>query len=357
MPNMIYIPIDKLHEHPHNPRKNIGDVSELAESIKVKGVLQNLTVVPGSEPDNYTILIGHRRYNAAKLAGLTELPCTITEMSEEDQIATMLVENMQRSDLTLYEEAKGFQMMLDLGKSVKEVSEISGFSETTVRKRVKLAELDEEKFKQAVDRGATLFDFAKLDEIEDVSVKNYLLDKLGSPDFKNEITKAITEQKNKKQKALWVEQLSKWATQVEIAGWSCGEGYAIVDDKKICLKWVRSFSNFSYKQDTIETPSDIDSVKYYFVVCSNCEVDLYSEQDMSAEEAKAAEKAERDAKSEAKRQQFDEISKRHRQLRLDFVSSFGQFNHKSKEVWEFVTEAMIDAKASSHSYYYFAVNR
>ena len=176
MAEILYIPIDKLNPHPDNPRKEIGDVSELAESIKAKGVLQNLTVVPYVSPVHgrvmeglYTILIGHRRFAAAKLAGLKELPCVVVEMSKEDQIATMLVENMQRSDLTIYEEAKGFQMMLDLGKTVKDVSDMSGFSEATVKRRVKLAALDEKKFKKAVDRGATLFDFAKLDEIEDMA--------------------------------------------------------------------------------------------------------------------------------------------------------------------------------------------
>ena len=155
MAEIVMIPLDHLNAHPDNPRKEIGDVSELAESIKAKGILQNLTVVPYfSKVQNrvmqgmYTVLIGHRRAEAARLAGLEEVPCTIVEMSYEDQIATMLVENMQRSDLTIYEEAKGFQMMLNLGKTIQDVSAMSGFSEATVRRRVKLAELDEKKFKK-----------------------------------------------------------------------------------------------------------------------------------------------------------------------------------------------------------------
>lgn len=126
MPQIVNIAIDRLSPHADNPRKDLGDLSELAASIKASGILQNLTVVP-DEPDNsntdFTIIIGHRRYAAAKIAGLTELPCVVVEMSEREQLQTMLVENMQRSDLTVYEQAQGFQMMLNMGDSVAEIAE------------------------------------------------------------------------------------------------------------------------------------------------------------------------------------------------------------------------------------------
>ena len=143
------IPVRKLWAHPDNPRKDVGDVTELAESIKVNGVLQNLTVVPliGNisktwDGESYRVIIGHRRLAAAKLAGLEELPCAVVEMTEREQLSTMLTENMQRSDLTVYEQAQGFQMMLDMGDTVKDIAENYGFSTTTVRRRVKLLELD-----------------------------------------------------------------------------------------------------------------------------------------------------------------------------------------------------------------------
>ena len=109
MAEIKYIPVSKLWRHPDNPRKDLGDVTELAESIKVNGVLQNLTVVPliGEitkkwDGESYRVIIGHRRLAAAKIAGLTELPCIVAEMTEKEQLSTMLVENMQRSDLTFY---------------------------------------------------------------------------------------------------------------------------------------------------------------------------------------------------------------------------------------------------------------
>jgi len=154
MAEIKYIPVKKLWQHPDNPRKDLGDVSELAESIKVNGVLQNLTVVPliGEitkkwDGESYRVIIGHRRLAAAKLAGLEELPCVVVEMSEREQLSTMLTENMQRSDLTVYEQAQGFQMMLDMGDTVEDIAEKSGFSATTVRRRVKLLELDKDKLR------------------------------------------------------------------------------------------------------------------------------------------------------------------------------------------------------------------
>jgi ParB family chromosome partitioning protein len=110
------IQVEKLYPHPDNPRKVIGDVTELAESIKANGILQNLTVVPNNDDwddkSDFTVVIGHRRLAAAKQAGLTELPCAVVEMTEKEQLSTMLTENMQRSDLTVYEEAKAVSSCL-----------------------------------------------------------------------------------------------------------------------------------------------------------------------------------------------------------------------------------------------------
>ena len=96
-----------IHQHPDNPRKDLGDLTELSESIKKKGIMQNLTVVPGHWDENrahheegYTLIIGHRRFAAGKMAGVTMYPCRIVQdMSYKDQVGTMLEENMQRIDL------------------------------------------------------------------------------------------------------------------------------------------------------------------------------------------------------------------------------------------------------------------
>lgn len=195
------IPTDKLHPHPDNPRKVIGDVSELAESIKANGILQNLTVVPNNDNwDDFTVIIGHRRLAAAKQAGLTELPCAIVEMSEKEQLSTMLTENMQRSDLTVYEEAKGCQLLLDLGDTVAEIAEKTGFSESKIRRRVKLCELDEEAFKESQIRQPTLADYDRLNQIKDIKTRNKLLESIGTNNFDNLLYSAVKKQETEEEK-------------------------------------------------------------------------------------------------------------------------------------------------------------
>lgn len=196
---LMMLSVDKLYPHPDNPRKSLGDLTELSESIKAKGVMQNLTVVPRAEEDGtYTIIIGHRRHAAAKKAGLKELPCVIVEMSEQEQVATMLLENIQRSDLTAYEQAKGFQMMMDLGDSVKGIVDKTGFSESTVRRRLKMAELDEEVLKKVSSRQISFGDIDKLQEIEDIETRNKVLADIGTANFNNSLRSAVEKQKKEK---------------------------------------------------------------------------------------------------------------------------------------------------------------
>lgn len=177
------IDINKIYPHPENPRKDIGDIQELTESIKKNGVMQNLTVIPGHwkngvwEEDDYTLIIGHRRHAASKAAGLKELPCKIVELDYREQIATMLEENMQRSDLTIYEQAQGFQLMLDLGENVETVAKKTGFSKSTIHHRLNIAKLDGEELKKR-ENGEfqlSLKDLYELEKIKSVKKRNQIL--------------------------------------------------------------------------------------------------------------------------------------------------------------------------------------
>lgn len=193
--SIVYIKTDNLYPHPQNPRKNLGELEELADSIRKNGIMQNLTVIPLSalteepelqpEPDNisllsdFHVLIGHRRLAAAKLAGVTELPCKIiSKISAKEQIGIMLEENMQRNDLTVYEQAQGFQMMLDLGETEDSIAEKTGFSKTTIRRRLNIAKLDQtilqEKEQQAGFQ-MTLTDLYELEKVDDIETRNKIL--------------------------------------------------------------------------------------------------------------------------------------------------------------------------------------
>lgn len=203
--SIINMPIDYLVPHPQNPRKDLGDISELVDSIKRNGIYQNLTAVPLNEADDadnpkYMVIIGHRRLAAAKQAGLKEVPCAIERgMSEADQLRTMLMENMQRSDLTVYEQAQGFQQLLDFGMNIERISRESGFSQSTIRRRLKIAELDQEKLKKlSNERQLNLGDFEVLNKIESLSERNKVLESIGTKDFQSEVNYAVRNEKGKK---------------------------------------------------------------------------------------------------------------------------------------------------------------
>ncbi len=212
---MQYVSTKLLHPHPDNPRKDLGDLTELAASIKANGVMQNLTAVPRSE-GGYTVIIGHRRLAAAKKAGLSEVPCVIVDIPYRDQLGTMLLENMQRSDLTVYEQAEGFQMMFDFGESVEAISEKTGFSQTTVRRRLKIAELDKKTLKKVQDRQLSLADFDKLSKIEDVEARNRALAEIGTPNFARAVKAEVNAQTAKRLAARWrAALLAKGLTEIE----------------------------------------------------------------------------------------------------------------------------------------------
>lgn len=201
---LIYIPTCELYPHPDNPRKDLGDLTELADSIRENGVMQNLTVVPGHYVDGdkrnyteggYTVIIGHRRCAASKLAGLAELPCVIVDMSIQDQVSTMLLENMQRSDLTIYEQAEGIQMMFDLGETIETVKKKTGLSDSTIRNRRKLLVFDRETFKKTQGKQITIEQYLKLTELKDVKRVNYLLEIIGTKDFDYELERAKRDEK------------------------------------------------------------------------------------------------------------------------------------------------------------------
>ena len=194
--NIVEIPLTSISPHPDNPRKDLGDLTELADSIRTTGILQNLTVVQ-NEDYTYTVIIGHRRLAAAKLAGLTTVPCVVTEMTAEEQLATMLAENMQRSDLTVYEQAEGIQLLLDHSFSVADISEKTGLSQSTIRRRTKLLELDKDSFARSQQRQVSLSDYEKLNGIEDIDARNRLLDVLGTNDFNYEFERELRYQKSK----------------------------------------------------------------------------------------------------------------------------------------------------------------
>lgn len=173
------IKISKLRIHPKNVRKVYNNIDELADSIKAQGILQNLTVVNNPEEEGtYWVVIGNRRLTAAIQAGIETAPCQIVEMDEKEQAQTMLLENMQRSDLTIYEQSQGIQMVLDLGETEDGLSDKTGLSKTTIRHRVNIAKLNPEILKSKEQDDAfqlTLKDLYELEKIPNVKMRDKIL--------------------------------------------------------------------------------------------------------------------------------------------------------------------------------------
>ncbi len=202
---MINISIEDLKIHPKNVRTQYEGIEELAASIKEKGVLQNLTVVPDpEEEEKYLVVIGNRRLTAARAAGVKELPCVIDfDMSESEQVATMLCENMNRKDLKVYEEAAAMQMCIeDYGFSVEDVTQKTGLSKTTVNHRLNIARLDRE---ELIDKAEdpefqlTLHDLLTLEKVKSEKTRNKILRE--ARDSKDLARRAEWEAKEERKKA------------------------------------------------------------------------------------------------------------------------------------------------------------
>lgn len=319
-PTLTTIAIEKLHPHPDNPRKVLGDIDELAESIKVSGILQNLTVVPMNDDwTEFTVIIGHRRLAAAKQAGLTELPCAVVEMTEKEQLSTMLTENMQRSDLTVYEEAKGCQLLLDLGDTVAEVAEKTGFSESKIRRRVKLCELDEEAFKESQLRQPTLQDYDRLNQIKDIDVRNGLLKSIGTNNFDNKLYSAVQKQEADEERA----ELEKICLDNGMT--KCESRNDIPEN----CEYVGTVGTAQLLKESF----DDDRKRYFFFTTYGIYVTIYIQK--TKEQIENAD--EENKNRNAKRQKFDEleaqakeINQRCKALREGFMLE-GNFNDDAKK--------------------------
>jgi ParB family chromosome partitioning protein len=146
LPSVAYIDISKIHPNPDQPRKHFSaeKLSELAESIRLKGVIQPLLVEDRGD-GHYTIVAGERRYRAAQQAGVQELPVIPQDLSEEERREITLIENIQREDLTPIEEARAFRALMDaadLGQ--EELAQRLGKNRSTIANSLRLLKLPEE---------------------------------------------------------------------------------------------------------------------------------------------------------------------------------------------------------------------
>ena len=203
MDKIMNIKTELLVMHPDNPRKDLGNLDELTDSIKGMGVLNPLLVVHMMD-GTYRIIAGHRRAAAAKRAGVEEVPCIVTKMTALEQQYAMWTENEQRQQLTPREQAGGIQMMLDLGATMEDVAEKTGLSKKTVKARAEIARLDQ-KVLEKIEKDKSTYqlsiqDYEELGRIKDIKRRNEILERgvYGHNDLVNKVEAELRKQLTRK---------------------------------------------------------------------------------------------------------------------------------------------------------------
>ena len=163
------IPLDKLDPNPEQPRVDFGDLAELTASIAEKGVLEPLLVKPNRLTGRWMIIAGERRFRSAQKAGLKEVPCVEMEVDDGTIAEIALIENMQRKDLTVWEEADGLLALCErFGYTHDDVARKVGKSRTTVTEAMAIARIPD--------------DVREICKQADVNAKSSLLQIVRQPD-------------------------------------------------------------------------------------------------------------------------------------------------------------------------------
>lgn len=160
------LPVSKLQAAVENPRKDVGDITELAASIRAVGILQPLIVSPAAE-GTYLVVIGHRRLVAAKMVGLELVPAIVRDLNDLERLEAMMIENLQRQDLSPLEEASAYERLVGLGHTQRKLAERIGRSQAHISRRLTLLRIPPEA-QAALDTGRiTVEDGVELAKLAD----------------------------------------------------------------------------------------------------------------------------------------------------------------------------------------------
>ena len=222
----VTLKISEIEPNRDQPRKDFDEsaLAELAHSISHHGVLQPLLVRP-LIGGGYQIVAGERRYRACRMAGVTEVPVVIRELSDSETMELALIENLQRENLTPIEEAKGFGVLVDeYGMSQEEVSQVVGRSRSAVANSLRLLNLPKE-VSDMVERGEisaghgrTLLALGSEEEM--INAAKQIYEKELSVRQTEKLVKAINAEKDKAQKEDKQERISlkpSYFSEVELA--------------------------------------------------------------------------------------------------------------------------------------------
>ncbi len=150
------IRVDQIRPNPDQPRKALGDLTELTESIREKGVLEPLLVRYVPREECYFIISGERRYHASRAAGLREVPCIEKMADDAETLEIALIENIQRKDLTPFEEADGlYGLATQFEYTHEDIAKKIGRARSSVTETLSLRNIPESLRKKCVENGVT----------------------------------------------------------------------------------------------------------------------------------------------------------------------------------------------------------
>ncbi len=139
-PLVRMIALDRIEPNPRQARSELGDIQELMNSIRAKGVLEPILVRPRG--DRYEIIAGERRFIASKNVGLKEIPCIEMAVSDNEAMEISLIENLQRKDLDVFEEADGLKALMEIyGYSHAMISEKIGKARSTITEVINISKI------------------------------------------------------------------------------------------------------------------------------------------------------------------------------------------------------------------------
>ena len=209
----LMVKVTSIEPNREQPRKDFNEeaMGELAESMKVYGVLQPLLVQ--KKGDYYEIIAGERRWRAAKLAGLKEVPVVIREYTKQQTMEIALIENVQREDLNAIEEAKAYQRLIqEFELKQEEIAARVGKSRVTITNSMRLLKLDERVQEMLIQNQITGGHARALLTVEDGELQYKLAGKIIAENLSvreiEKIVKSLSKKKNPKEKNVEAESLA-----------------------------------------------------------------------------------------------------------------------------------------------------
>ncbi len=203
---IIKIDLHKIRPNRYQPREIFKDKSllELKNSIKSYGIIQPISLRKLGD-DNYEIVAGERRFKAAKMAGLGQIPSIIVDIEENDSANIALIENIQREDLNFIEEARAYQqIMKKFGITQEELSQKIGKSQSTIANKVRILKLPVIIKEKLLSNDLTERHGRALLKIEDESIQEEILNKVIEKNLNvkdtEKLIKSVKEKINKEEK-------------------------------------------------------------------------------------------------------------------------------------------------------------